>query len=73
MGEVSVLGQRLKAFRERAGLRKSDLARLTKIPHGTLSYLETGGQAATCVENLVKLSRVFGVQIEDLLHGDPVE
>jgi transcriptional regulator with XRE-family HTH domain len=73
MGEPSELGRRLGAFRRRAGLSQTKLAKLSGVRRPTISYLESGSQSSTSVDNLVKLARVLSVPVDMLIHGDVLE
>jgi XRE family transcriptional regulator, master regulator for biofilm formation len=69
----SELGRRLKALRIRAGLSQTRLAKLSGVQRPTISFLESGSQSSTSVGNLVKLSRVLGIPVDVLIHGDILE
>lgn len=73
MAGPSELGLRLKAFRRREGLSQAKLARLSGVQRPTISFLESGAQSSTSVDNLVKLSRVLSVPVGTLIHGDVLE
>ena len=62
------LGQRLRQFRELAGLSQNELAKRANIPQPVISDVERGKQKGMTLENGRKIARVLGVTL-DLLAG----
>ncbi|MGB7061156.1 MAG: type II toxin-antitoxin system antitoxin SocA domain-containing protein [Candidatus Zixiibacteriota bacterium] len=64
------LGERIKQLREQVGMTQGQLANKLGIPaHATISQMETGKRKIT-VEELRKISRIFGVSIGGLLQSE---
>jgi transcriptional regulator with XRE-family HTH domain len=61
-------GQRLRQFRELAGLSQRELARRANIPQPVVSDVESGKQKGITLENARRIARVLGVTL-DLLAG----
>jgi len=61
-------GQRLRQFRELAGLSQRELARRANIPQPVVSDVESGKQKSMSLENARRIARVLGVTL-DLLAG----
>ena len=56
---------KLKKLRIEKGLRQEDIAKMAKIPQGTISKYENGGNIKNSY--LIKLSKILNVSIDDLL------
>jgi transcriptional regulator with XRE-family HTH domain len=65
---VSQLGQRLKAYRELAGLSQNDLSKHSGVPRPTITNVESGAQEGLTLANAQKLARALGITI-DMLAG----
>jgi transcriptional regulator with XRE-family HTH domain len=66
MGEVSRLGRRLKAFRERAGLTQDELAARSGVSRTVIAGLETGQRSGVLLDSAIKIARALGVSIDHL-------
>lgn len=60
----------LKAKRKEAGLSRSKLMELTGVPVRTIQNWETSGIEHATVGAAIKVARVLGCSIEDLLSRD---
>ncbi len=60
------LGKKVKELRERMDLSQQKLAELLNIPRPAVSQIENGTRAVSA-EELVGLSRIFGIPIETIL------
>lgn len=60
------IGKTIKAFRERAGISQQRLAELLGVLRPTISQIENG-ERKTTADELLKLSKIFNVSIENLL------
>jgi transcriptional regulator with XRE-family HTH domain len=72
MNQPSVLGRRLKAFRERAGLSQRQLSIKSGVPRPTISVLESGDQTDISLSNALKLARTLNITVEQLAYDDPL-
>ncbi|MFH0931901.1 MAG: type II toxin-antitoxin system antitoxin SocA domain-containing protein [Candidatus Zixiibacteriota bacterium] len=67
MSEIdNKLGQNIKELRERAGISQDKLAELLGVLRPTISIIEVGKRKISA-EELVKLSKIFDVPVENLL------
>jgi transcriptional regulator with XRE-family HTH domain len=73
MGEPSVLGRRLRAFRLRAGLSQGQLAELSGVPRPTITVVESGQQASMSIENGLKIADALGISLDELVRGDRLQ
>ena len=73
MGEPSVLGRRLRAFRMRAGLSQGQLAERSGVPRPTITVVEAGQQASMSIENALKIADALGISLDTLVRGDPLQ
>jgi transcriptional regulator with XRE-family HTH domain len=64
-----LLGDRIRALRERQQLTQADLARLSELSRSQILLLERGERAPTVV-TVASVARALGVPVGDLL--DPV-
>ena len=64
------LGERLAQLRTQAGLSQDDLAERLDVSRQSVSKWETGASVPG-LDNLVKLSRLFGVPLDELVQGRP--
>ena len=68
-GELQMpLGERLRQFRELAGLSQNELAKRANIPRPVISMVESGKQKSMSLENARRIARVLGVTL-DMLAG----
>lgn len=65
------IGESLRVLRERRGLRKSELARMTGLGHGFVSELESN-KKEPCAGTLIALSRALEVTTDEVLGKTPV-
>ena len=63
---MSILGQRLKRFRELADLSQSELSKRSGVPRPTITNVESGAQEGLTLENARKLARALGITIDML-------
>jgi transcriptional regulator with XRE-family HTH domain len=63
---ASQLGQRLKAYRELAGLSQNELSKRSGVPRPTITNVESGAQDGLTLENARKLARALGITIDAL-------
>jgi transcriptional regulator with XRE-family HTH domain len=73
MPEPSVLGRRLRAFRQRAKITQQALSAKTGIPRTTIAQVESGLQSTVSLENAIKLADALGITIDALVRGDPLQ
>ena len=62
------LGERLRQFRELAGLSQRELARRANVPQPIISDVESGKQKSVTLENARRIARALGVTL-DMLAG----
>src|SRR4051812_38334108 len=65
--DIKNIAERIKYLREEAKLSQQSLSDLIGVSRATMSYIETGERKITADE-LVKLSEVFKVSLNDLLN-----
>jgi transcriptional regulator with XRE-family HTH domain len=63
---VSPLGQRIKAYRELAGLSQNRLAQRSGVPRPTITCVEGGTQNGLSAENLHRIAQALGLTLEQL-------
>lgn len=63
------LGKRIKKFREDFDLSQEELAARLSLPRPSISQIESGQREVSSIE-VAKLSKIFGVSIDDLLSRD---
>lgn len=68
--DLSAVGQRLRALRQRRGSTLAEVARVTGISVSTLSRLESGARRPT-LELLLPLARTYGVTLDELVDAPP--
>lgn len=61
------IGHRVRALRKRTGMSQDALARNMKIPRPAISQIESGARKLA-TDELLKLSRIFHVTVDDLLN-----
>jgi len=59
-------GDRIRAYREKHGLRQIDLARVASIPQQRVSSLETGYATHLRVDLAMRLANAMGMSVEEL-------
>jgi transcriptional regulator with XRE-family HTH domain len=64
-----VIGQRIKLFREQAGLKQSDVADQSGISRVAIGNYERGDRIPS-VEIAKKIADVFGISVNELLYPD---
>ncbi len=62
-------GRRIALLRQRVGLTQSQLAAMMNVSHQAVSKWE-GGQALPDIQTLMKLTRFFGMTVEQLIGED---
>ncbi|HSV94742.1 MAG TPA: helix-turn-helix transcriptional regulator [Spirochaetia bacterium] len=61
------LGKKLRSLRKTSGLTQEKLAEQLKISTVYIGYLEAG-KGSPSLKLLMKISRKFGLRVEDLFH-----
>lgn len=69
MKKHNIIGNNVKSFRERRGIRQEDLANLLGIKREIVSYYETGARDIP-IDNLNKIADLFGIDLSTLLEED---
>ena len=64
---LNALGKKIKKLRRENGLTQEQLAEQLKISTVYVGYLESG-KGSPSLKLLMKMSRKFGVKVEDLFH-----
>jgi transcriptional regulator with XRE-family HTH domain len=75
MGEPSVLGKRIRAFRLRKGWSQERLSQETgtqRVPRSSIAACEAGLQGLS-LENVIKIADALGVSIDQLARGDVLD
>jgi len=62
-----MLGKNIKRVRQKKNLTQDKLARLADIPYTTITKIETAVIKRPSVQVVVKIARVLGVTVEDLI------
>ena len=66
-----LIANNLKKYRQRAGLRQADVAKLLNLQcEDRLSHWERGRAMPSAI-NLMKLCKVYGVRVEDIYDENP--
>jgi transcriptional regulator with XRE-family HTH domain len=73
MGEVSVLGKRVRAFRLRSGMSQNELAKRADVPRPVITRLEAGNQADVTLAVAMKLANALNVTVDMLGRADPLQ
>ena len=73
MPEPTVLGRRLKRFREEAGLSQKRLSELSGVPRATIGSVEAGVQDNVSLPSAIRLADALGITIDVLVRGDPLQ
>jgi len=63
------LGERLKLLREKEGYSQEELATILNLKRQSISKWEVGGGYPD-IENLIKLSELYEVSLDELIKGD---
>ena len=66
---AQTLGDRLRTYRERAGLTQSDVADMLNITAQAYSHYETG-RRATSNDNFYRIAQLYHTSMENLLTGE---
>lgn len=69
MQKPNIIGNNVKSFRERRGIRQEDLAQFLGVKREVVSYYETGARDIP-VDNLNKIADLFGIDLAILLEED---
>ena len=73
MGEVSLLGRRMKRFRERAGLSQEVLAERAGVARTIIANLERGHRSGITLGNALRIADALGISVDQLARGDVLE
>ena len=65
----SVIGQKIKALREKAGLNQGQLAQFLELDQSTVSKCEKGERQFQ-VDHLERLVSLFGLSLADLMNEE---
>lgn len=68
---MSSLGARIRQTRLDKGLTQNELARLVHVSREAVSQWESGDSKGLKPENLVRVAKVLGVDVEYLVTGKP--
>src|SRR5690242_3036344 len=66
MANSVIIGANIKAYRERMNLNQEDVANYLGVQREVISYYENGSREIS-IENLKKLSNLFGVELYNLI------
>ena len=67
--ELGPLARRLALLRYRAGLKRITLSQLSGVSIDLIHSLEQGRTANPTLQNLLRLARVLGVSVGELVEG----
>ena len=70
MNQNQTIGKNLRLFRDQMGLKQDAVAKFLGVQREVISYFENGTREAS-VENLIKLSDLYGCELSDLLEENP--
>ena len=73
MAEVSLMGQRIRAYRQRAQLNQTELAEKTGIPRSMIAAVENGHRQGLSVGNLIRIADAMGLSVDQLVRASPGE
>lgn len=62
-----MIGDNIRKFRKKKGLSQDSLARLANIPYTTLTKIESNVVKQPSVQNVAKIAKALGVNIEKLI------
>jgi transcriptional regulator with XRE-family HTH domain len=62
-----MIGDNIKKLRKKKGFSQDNLARVANIPYTTLTKIESNVVKKPSVQNVAKIARALGVNIEKLL------
>jgi len=65
----NLIGRNIKKYREHSGYTQSNIADFLHINREMISYYESGSRDIP-IENIEKLSDLFGVEMEDFFEED---
>ncbi len=69
---MNALADRIKAFRNKLRLSQEYVSKYMDMNRASITQIELGKRKVTA-EELVKLSKLFGVSTDALLHGENIE
>ena len=72
MKQISGIGERIKHYRTKLNLSQDYVSNYLGINRATYCQLEKGKRKAT-VDNILKLSILFGISVNSLLYGEATE
>ena len=64
---MATIGENIKRLRTKQGLSQDDLARKAELKYSTLAKIEGDFVKKPGVQMVVKIDKVLGVSVEDLL------
>jgi transcriptional regulator with XRE-family HTH domain len=70
MNHNQTIGSNIKELRKRMGLNQDALAKYLEVHREVISYYENGSRTIP-VEELMKLTDLFGCELSDLLNENP--
>ncbi|MCU7491352.1 MAG: helix-turn-helix transcriptional regulator [Ignavibacteria bacterium] len=70
MEKQTIIGENLRAFREKMGLSQQEVADFLGIQRANISYYETEARNIP-LKHLESLADLFGVELADLLEENP--
>lgn len=62
-----MIGDNIRKFRKKKGLSQDNLARAADIPYATLTKIESSVVKRPSVQNVAKIAKALGINIERLL------
>ncbi|WP_026673893.1 helix-turn-helix domain-containing protein [Alkalihalobacterium bogoriense] len=65
-----MIGEQVKKYRQEKGMSLSELAETAGVAKSYLSSIERNIQSNPSIQFLEKISKVLGVSVETLLHGN---
>lgn len=66
------LASRLRTYRLQCGLTQKEVAKIIGINRSSYTYYERGSHLPNII-NLLKLCRIFGIEVTDLISSDDVD
>jgi transcriptional regulator with XRE-family HTH domain len=71
VAQPSLIGRRIKAYRQRAKMTQQQLADATGIPRSHISVVEAGIRQGVSVENLIRIADAMGLSVDQLVRPSP--
>jgi Zn-dependent peptidase ImmA (M78 family)/transcriptional regulator with XRE-family HTH domain len=71
--DLSAVGERVRAARERAGLSQRDVEARSGVSQSMLHRVETGKRTSATLEEFDRLAQALAVGLDELLYGSAVE